>query len=572
MNKKIIVFALIFALLGSMLPAASLAVVNTGLCDEDDVYIGDDSSDLAKSQKNEGYYCVLIAGGYTAWRNLENSNHGNFDWDEDGVSDRAEYEAGSNPAIAGTRSNSNTDNTNNENTERIVIPVDQECIKGDNSYVDYGYYCVQDETTGIYMWKWLAGKYYGGYDYDGDRVSNKDEILAGTNPLDAEDTPIIITTSCSTDAYLKIKDFEISSDDLYPLDEVDVEVKTKNTYRDEDGYADLDDVVLVVWLHDITDDESIVEEDIEFDMDRSETITKKLTIQVPADIDETHKYKIYAKVYDSNTEDVTQCAIKSDNVDIRRNKHEIRVEDFEIEPENVICGGTSTLTLDVVNIGRYDEEDVIVTIKSEELGIDIAASTFDLDRGDTEKDLVFALDIPAIAENKEYIIDVLIENEDIKITEQIIVPVSCEPFNGNLDNTILDAPLTVNMAKGEINTIQIALQNMREKPGTYSVEVSNISEWADISIEPKSQVLQPGQKGTYYIYITPTAASEHNFKIYARADGEVVDVHSVTAVIGEPGFKIPGIEEIPMEAIFIGGIVILILLITGVAILARRIS
>jgi hypothetical protein len=191
------------------------------------------------------------------------------------------------------------------------------------------------------------------------------------------------------------------NDEFYPGETMDIEVTVNNNDDNEL------DVIVEAFLYNINEDDEIkrVKSDsIEIDNGDSEDFNLNLKIPYNGDLDEDDTYLLYLKAYEEGNED-DHCMEDYVEVDIERKKHEVIVEELIFSPSTVQCGDAITAVIDIKNIGKSDEEDVRVSLKQTEIGIDKTSDFFDLEEYDDDDNEItqrFTFTIPEDAKEGDY--------------------------------------------------------------------------------------------------------------------------------------------------------------------------
>ena len=164
------------------------------------------------------------------------------------------------------------------------------------------------------------------------------------------------------------------SDDFGPGDIITMEVNVENDAGDDKDY------IVKAVLYDIETGKKI--EEVESDdenIDEDEDYTFRLEMQIPLDADEDYKgdYVLYVKAYEDGNEE-EQCRSDFIELNIGRESHEVIIQSIAISPSTVQAGDEFDVTVSVANIGKKDEEGVMVKLRNDELGIDLTSDAKDL--------------------------------------------------------------------------------------------------------------------------------------------------------------------------------------------------
>ncbi len=202
---------------------------------------------------------------------------------------------------------------------------------------------------------------------------------------------------------LRIKDVTIDNkgegDDnewMY-LDELTIEVEVENTGND------LEDIVVQLGLYNSEsnrigelDFQSSDEEEFELgDLDEGDEETAEFDFIVPADM-EGGSYKLVVKAYSEESSESVECIDTSsdlsddvfESVKIKEEEDEgkyILFDNFIISPLEVSCTDIVTVSGDIYNIGKKDQDKVRINLKNTQIGINEGFVLDNFDKGDNKR-------------------------------------------------------------------------------------------------------------------------------------------------------------------------------------------
>ncbi len=405
---------------------------------------------------------------------------------------------------------------------------------------------------------------------------------------------------------LEISDLDIDNLDGYddewqPLEEIELVVEVENTGNDE-----IDDVVIEIMIldddnDDVTKDFDFEDEEIDIgDIDEDEEETGTFRIKELSPEVDDGDYRIFIKAYSEDDEELNCIASSSSfsedfyhQIIIEREEDKaVVVRDYEALLE-AQAGDTIEVTFNTYNIGEEDEDDVLITLRNSELGIDEREHIRNFDVGDKEE-ITFNFDIPEDAEGGIYYLDIYtyFDYDDGDVFEESSYDENSlddldKRYRIRLDVTELpepelDAEITAKLVSekavaGQQLIIQGTLRNTGEAETTYSLDVSDYDEWATLEdLEQDSLTLDPQESEDFDITfnVNEETAGEQMFTITAEF-GEQEQEQEVSVVIEEPisGFTGDAITEHFRDNWFIWLIAVInIILIIAIIIVARRIS
>ncbi len=230
----------------------------------------------------------------------------------------------------------------------------------------------------------------------------------------------IAATAVTIDDVLEITRVSADPNDVKPGETITVEVRVKNR-----GDTDIEDIELEIWLED--DDGRIledndgddIEDDEEFDLNDGKTEELEFTFKMPTeDIDDGDEYFIYVYVegIDEENSSIKYADIdNSEKIEFEKEKHEIIFSELVLSPSVITCDRDILIELELHNIGKKDEDDVVLTIKNSDLDIDIKED-FELDEDD-DYDNIYPYTIKDDLEAGKYQIMVNVKYSDERETE-----------------------------------------------------------------------------------------------------------------------------------------------------------
>ncbi len=198
-----------------------------------------------------------------------------------------------------------------------------------------------------------------------------------------------------------------SNDDIEAgtLIAVEIDVENKDS-RDHD-------VILEAVLYNLDEEDVLDDFDDDRNIDNGETETFKFNLQLPSDTDEDDDVRLYVKAFVEGSEG-THCIQQDLGFDVQELENKVVIESLTLSPETPVCGQTVFGTVHVVNRDN-DEQDVVVTIRSDELSILKQLPLVTLDEGFTrgsEQFQQFSFVMPQTARAGSYILSAIANYED----------------------------------------------------------------------------------------------------------------------------------------------------------------
>ena len=178
------------------------------------------------------------------------------------------------------------------------------------------------------------------------------------------------------------KDSDVNNGDTVareavPESDVEVDVEVENTFSYDDG-IEVEDIEITVTIIGIDDDDDLDpdEEIDEFDLKADKEKTKSVDFEIPLKVDEDlYTIEIRVEARDDNgTEYDLRWTVY---LELEKENHELRLY-TALNMQEFECDRDGKLEVEILNLGQDDEEEVVLEIKSDELGIDIRTEEIEL--------------------------------------------------------------------------------------------------------------------------------------------------------------------------------------------------
>ncbi|QQG39030.1 MAG: putative S-layer protein [Candidatus Woesearchaeota archaeon] len=211
--------------------------------------------------------------------------------------------------------------------------------------------------------------------YDGTVFATSSGGTQDSFKLEIDVTPEVCKDGNVGDLSISI-DNPDDDDEFEISEEMDIDVNVDN-----DGSDDISDVVVEAFLYDLDKAKKVetVESDPE-DIDENDDIDYELKLTVPNDVDADNEFVLFIKAFEDGDED-DNCVQDSVTIEIDRPANEVIVDEITVLPSSVVCGSNIEINVDVLNVGDDDEDDVLVEVINDALGLSQKSSKFDLDKG-----------------------------------------------------------------------------------------------------------------------------------------------------------------------------------------------
>ena len=163
-----------------------------------------------------------------------------------------------------------------------------------------------------------------------------------------------------------------------PESDIEFKVEVESGFSDEDDLK-IEDIIVEVTIRDIDDGDDLDEESKEFDLrpERDKKVTLKF--KVPLEVDEdTYDVDIHVEGEDENgTMHEIDWTIY---LEVEKDKHNLRIIKAALSPAVIKCQKTVALNTEIINLGREDEDEVVLEITSHDL-VSFRKENIELDEG-----------------------------------------------------------------------------------------------------------------------------------------------------------------------------------------------
>ena len=327
-----------------------------------------------------------------------------------------------------------------------------------------------------------------------------------------------------------------------------------------------------------------------FTVEEGITYTKKLTLEIPEDIDveEDEKFRLHVEVFDDSDSEAEETFFLA----VRKPRHEVNFVKSGILffPGNTVQAGRAlSVEVRAENLGERKEEEVLVTVRIPELGlttrgfIDELASTSEGDDNDEETSGSsdrLVLFIPKDAQTGEYLVEVEVEfnrGHDVTTETRTILVEGIEETD-EVPESIISVDMTAqNIAQGSEVPYKFMVANLGNERSLYSIGIEGVGAWGTSRVSPAFVSVDEASAGEFFVFIGANQNAplgQQTFKVNILADGATVRELNLNANIlqGAPVVKSTGFEN-TQRALEIGFIVlVIILVILGLVIAFRRIG
>ena len=441
-------------------------------------------------------------------------------------------------------------NTGNVNLTSVAFTDDIDLTDEDGDAITVTYSSITTLTPGTTATVTVNIDYDENIDlgvYAGNVTVSTTQLETDTMTFSIEVEPKICKNGQQNPSKLSIEIEEPDNgDDFYVGETIDIEVNVDNNANE-----DLDIVVKAILYNIDTNKKIASEETNSFELEESEDQDVTISLQIPnnVDFDEDDEYKIFVKVYEDGHEG-DYCSFDKIEVEIDRKKDYVIMDDISAVPSIVEQGETFDLTVDVLNVGTRDQNNVNVRVISADVEIDEKSQSFNLESYDEDANEYrarFTLDVPEDTTPGDYYIQVSLEYASEYETDLIKVTVleASEPVITPIESDVELTVLANNLEAraGDSLTIPVNIRNLADNTVEYTVELSNYEDWASPS-SSKTLLLKAGQETTLYLDLASdidTALGKHSVTINILKNGQVIDSETISInLVEELGNKVTG--------------------------------
>ena len=350
--------------------------------------------------------------------------------------------------------------------------------------------------------------------YEGNLIYSIDNINQTAKTFELS----VLPESHDTRLELEFDLDDITNDDsdTYPGDYMrisDISITNEYTNNDEDS---IEDIELEYNVYLVSDGDDIIEEEYtqSFDLEEDQDVDEfDIQFQVPYDA-VAGKYIVEVIVTgeissDDDTEDgeeISNRVYETFNVD-RDSRHVIPT-DFELSNT---CSENPSLIVDITNIGTNDlDEDDDIYVRVNIADLDISEWHYfndSIDSEDTEQ-LEIELDIPANAEDSNYVIELTSKHDgnsnSNKDGSKLTSTFNLECGNDLSDNSdiMITGQTSEDGKSGSQTKYTLSLTNRKDITVKYDLSINEFN-WGTAIANPSSITLQPGATTSFDVFVMP---------------------------------------------------------------------
>jgi len=270
---------------------------------------------------------------------------------------------------------------------------------------------------------------------------------------------------------LKITDVEINGDDFREGDKYDeskagdrleFDITVENLF-DRSG-LEIENVQVEVVIQDIDDGDDLDDDTEEVDIEPDEDNDFEVDFIIPYKVENNEEYNIIITAEGTDENGTVHRNVLKGTIEIEKDKHSVKITKATLIPDSVSCNRQFNVDLEITNLGRDDEDDAALTVKSTSLGIN-KRFEFSLDKDPSDSD--YDID-QSFVFNLDSLIDEGVYNIEVKTYYDETVPSDSQTLTLN----VLECnakPVTQNKPENK-NPVTISFSGQQIPPETASKE------------------------------------------------------------------------------------------------------
>jgi len=158
--------------------------------------------------------------------------------------------------------------------------------------------------------------------------------------------------------------------------EIEFKIKIKNKFTDEED-IEIEDIVATITIEEIDDGDDLEEDSSEFDLKAEDSERVTVKFELPLEVEEGD-YNVLIHVEGEDDNGVDHEIYWEIELEVEKESHEIKIRKFSASPSTVSCERRTDLSLELINIGKNEEEEVYYLISNSDLGINLREGPFEI--------------------------------------------------------------------------------------------------------------------------------------------------------------------------------------------------
>jgi len=194
------------------------------------------------------------------------------------------------------------------------------------------------------------------------------------------------------------------SDPVNPDSTIEFRIKVENKYSDSED-IEIEDISIEIIIENIDDGDDLEEESDEFDLKAEDSQKETLSFDIPLKVEEDDynvRIIVEGEDEDNNFHRIEWRLI----LEVEKENHNIIIREADIIPGIIKCEREVGFNIEIMNIGKKDEDDVNIKITNRDLDLDITETGIELDKDPDDDDNSFEktyyIDLPEELDAKTY--------------------------------------------------------------------------------------------------------------------------------------------------------------------------
>jgi len=390
------------------------------------------------------------------------------------------------------------------------------------------------------------------------------------------------------DALINNKDSESNIEDnddikdLGPTDVIDFSIVLESMFKSKDN-IDIEDVELEITCDEDSELEFTPDDLIDIgDMGTKDTVDEEITIEIDESADSVDSTTCYITVSGTDENGALHGEEIFFNLDIDRESHNIVIRDVRISPTALTCDDSSfQVSVDMLNLGDKDEDEVAVQVQSVALGITEKLANLVMDQDDKSTETFILPVNTADLTEDTYALLVTTFYDTTRQTDSTIVQLenlcntdlddSSDDSEESDDSVYTDAITldqdTITTTSGKLVSIKVQLTNDGNSPVDYVVSLEDLEDFAS-STSNKNVHLNPGQTSTVFLNMKANEDAEAGAMYTASVvvkdsnTGSVLETETFTVEVGNnAGASFEMNSKLPLTVLNIVLVIVAVFLI-----------
>lgn len=370
-------------------------------------------------------------------------------------------------------------------------------------------------------------------------------------------------------------------ENLKPGDSVEIEAEASNEY-DNDANLDIEDITLEIECDpdDNFDFEDKTEEIGDLSPEDEETQTINFDVEEDAENDDS---SCLIKATGRDEHGARHGEGINFDIEVTRKSHDVQITAATINPTGISCTDRELqLTVDLLNLGRSDEDRVALEVTSKAISFQERVSNIELDEDDSTSEIFvipvnptalkpgpFAIQVQSFYDNTKSA-----DTETVQVDNLCTVASTGTGNNGGtpepIENKLELETENIQVRMGSSTSIAVKVTNPERSLVEYTIELRGVEEFAETASSSKSIPLSPNQQSTILFNIKTKqnidTGKYQGFIVLKDSTGKTLETKTFTVDVAEKqgsGFDLGNIFGDSDSRVFwiIGDIILIIIAI-----------